>query len=32
VIGSLGNALRIAHTTAMLALTGGFFIISASEK
>jgi hypothetical protein len=26
------NALRTAHTTAMLALTGALFIISASEK
>jgi len=32
VIGSLANALRTTHTTAMLALTSAFFIISASEK
>jgi hypothetical protein len=28
----LAHALRITHATAMLALTGGRFIISASEK
>jgi len=26
------HALKTAHATAMLALTGGFFIIFASEK